>query len=51
LLGAEEVMGMQRYLLVLDTDLSIADEELHGGPFGVPAAGHGQEPPRWWWCR
>jgi hypothetical protein len=37
-------MGMQRYLLVLDTDLSIADEELHSGPFGVPAAGHGQEP-------
>ena len=37
-------MGMQRYLLVLDTDLPIADEELRGGPVGLPAAGQGQEP-------
>ena len=35
---------MQRYLLVLDTDLPIADEELRGGPIGLPAGGRGQEP-------
>ena len=35
---------MRRYLLVLDTDLPITDEELRGGPIGVPAAGDGQEP-------
>jgi hypothetical protein len=32
LLTAEEVMGMRRYPLVLDTDLPIRDEELHQGP-------------------
>jgi len=37
-------MGMHRYLLVLDTDLPIADEELRAGPIGLPAGGRGQEP-------
>jgi hypothetical protein len=37
-------MGMQRYLLVLDTDLPIADEDLRGEPVGFPAAGDEQEP-------
>jgi hypothetical protein len=37
-------MGMRRYLLVLDTDLPIGDEELHRGPIGHLAARHGQEP-------
>lgn len=37
-------MGMQRYLLVLDTDLLIGDEELHRGPAGHLAALHDQEP-------
>ena len=44
LLGAEEVMGMQRYLLVLDTDLPIRDEELDREPISQLAAGQGQEP-------
>src|SRR6202035_5001955 len=37
-------MGMRRYLLVLDTDLPIRDEELYRGPIGHLAARHGQEP-------
>jgi hypothetical protein len=37
-------MDMQRYLLVLDTDLPIRDEELHRGPISHLAARHGQEP-------
>lgn len=44
MLDAEEVMGMRRYLLVLDTDLPIGDEELYRGPIGHIAARHGQEP-------
>jgi hypothetical protein len=37
-------MGMRRYLLVLDTDLPIGDEELHLGPVRYLAARHEQEP-------
>jgi hypothetical protein len=37
-------MGVRRYLLVLDTDLPVRDEELHRGPIGHLAARHGQEP-------
>jgi hypothetical protein len=37
-------MGMQRYLLVLDTDLPLGDEELHRGPISHLAARQGQEP-------
>ena len=37
-------MGMRRYLLVLDTDLPIGDEELHQGPVRYLAARHDQEP-------
>jgi len=37
-------MRMQRYLLVLDTDLPITDEELHQGPVSYLAARHEQEP-------
>jgi hypothetical protein len=37
-------MGMQRYLLVLDTGLPIRDEELHSEPISQLAARHGQEP-------
>jgi hypothetical protein len=44
LLAAEEVMGMRRYLLVLDTDLPIRDEELRQGPIGDLAARDGREP-------
>jgi hypothetical protein len=44
LLGAEEVMGMQRYLLVLDTDLPVTREELDRGPIGFLAAQHEQDP-------
>lgn len=36
-------MGMQRYLLVLDADLLIGDEELHRGPVSHLAALHDQE--------
>ena len=36
---------MQRYLLVLDTDLPIADEEPIRGAVSDLAAGHAQEPP------
>lgn len=37
-------MSMQRYLLVLDTDLPATDEEFQRGPVAHVAAGHGQEP-------
>ena len=38
-------MGMQRYLLVLDTDLPVTDEEPIRGAVTHLAAGHAQEPP------
>ena len=38
-------MGMQRYLLVLDTDLAVTDEEPIRGAVADLAAGHGREPP------
>ena len=38
-------MGMQRYLLVLDTDLPVTDEEPIRGAVAHLAAGHRQEPP------
>jgi hypothetical protein len=38
-------MGMQRYLLVLDTDLPVTDEEPIWGAVSELAAQHGQEPP------
>jgi hypothetical protein len=44
LLCAEEVMGMQRYLLVLDTDLPVTRKELDQGPISLLAARHAQEP-------
>lgn len=37
-------MGMQRYLLVLDTDLPVTREELDRGPIGLLAARHEQDP-------
>jgi hypothetical protein len=37
-------MGMQRYLLVLDTGLPVGDEELDRGLAGYLAARQGQEP-------
>lgn len=37
-------MSMQRYLLVLDTDLPVTDEELIRGPVSRLAARHAQEP-------
>ena len=37
-------MGMDRYLLVLDTDLPVGDEELRRGPISDLAARHDQEP-------
>ena len=37
-------MGMQRYLLVLDTDLPTGDEGLHRGPVSYLAARQNQEP-------
>ncbi len=37
-------MGMRRYLLVLDTDLPIGDEDLRHGPVGYLAARQDQEP-------
>jgi hypothetical protein len=37
-------MGMQRYLLILDTDLPIGDEELYRGPISHLATRHGQQP-------
>lgn len=36
---------MQRYLLVLDTDLPVTDEEPIRGAVAHLAAGHGREPP------
>jgi hypothetical protein len=39
-----EVIGMQRYLLVLDTDLPVTNEELRRGPIGDLAAGPAPEP-------
>src|SRR5579859_2671255 len=38
-------MGMQRYLLVLDTDLPVTEEGPILGTVAHLAAGHGQEPP------
>jgi len=38
-------MGMQRYLLVLDTDRPVTDEEPIGGAVADLAAGHAQVPP------
>lgn len=35
---------MQRYLLVLDTDLPVTDEEFDRGPVAQVAAGHSREP-------
>ena len=37
-------MGMQRYLLVLDTGLPVTEEEAIRGAVSDLAAGHGQEP-------
>jgi hypothetical protein len=44
LITAEEVLGVQRYLLVLDTDWPIGDEELRRGLVSHLAARNDQEP-------
>jgi hypothetical protein len=42
--GAGEVIGMQRYLLVLDTGLPVTRKELDRGPVSLLAARQEQEP-------